>query len=176
VDVAAKSNHFLELLDVIQRRFRSANEAPVMTRLLVHISHWSRRCLQGLRIPLLGAALCLLLAAPNGAVAQDETKPTPRALSRIPHQDDSKTPAKELLTRKTRSTKHEARSIGFYSAGCLAGGATLPISGPAWQVMPLSRDRNWGHPTLVRFLENLALEVRKAQGCSTLYTESVKQQ
>ena len=41
-------------------------------------------------------------------------------------------------------------------------GAALPISGPAWQVMPSSRNRNWGHPTLIRFLENLALEVRKA--------------
>jgi penicillin-insensitive murein endopeptidase len=137
-------------------------EAPVMTRLPIHVSHWSRRCLKGLRTALLCPALCLVLAAANGAVAQDESRPTPRALSRIAHPDDSKTPAKELLARKTRPTKQEARSIGFYSSGCLAGGAALPISGPAWQVLPLSRNRNWGHPTLIRFLENLALEVRKA--------------
>jgi penicillin-insensitive murein DD-endopeptidase len=130
-----------------------------MTRYPVPFSQWSPRCLKGLRAALLCAALCLLLGAENGAVAQDESRPTPRAVSRIAHPDDSKTHAKE---RKTQSTKQEARSIGFYSAGCLAGGAALPISGPAWRVMPLSRNRNWGHPTLIRFLENLALEVRKA--------------
>jgi penicillin-insensitive murein DD-endopeptidase len=66
------------------------------------------------------------------------------------------------LARKPPPTHQEARSIGFYSAGCLADGTALPISGPAWQVMRLSRNRNWGHPTLIRFLENLGLEVRKA--------------
>jgi len=133
-----------------------------MTRLPIHVSQWSRRCLKGLRAALLRPALCLVLAATNGAVAQDANRPTPRALPRISHPDDSKAPAKELLAPKTRPTKQEARSIGFYSSGCLAGGAALPISGPAWQVMPSSRNRNWGHPTLIRFLENLALEVRKA--------------
>jgi penicillin-insensitive murein endopeptidase len=110
------------------------------------------------------ALLCpaLLLAAANGGVAQDKTqdksKPTPRALPRISHPDDSKAPTKELLARKHQ----EARSIGFYSAGCLAGGTTLPVSAPAWQVMRLSRNRNWGHPTLIRFLETLALKVHNA--------------
>jgi penicillin-insensitive murein endopeptidase len=84
-------------------------------------------------------------------------------LPRISHPDDSKTPAEELFARKPAPAHQEARSIGFYSAGCLAGGAALPISGPAWQVMRLSRNRNWGHPALIRFLENLALKVRKAE-------------
>ena len=38
------------------------------------------------------------------------------------------------------------RSIGYYTHGCLAGGVALPINGPTWQVMRLSRNRNWGHP------------------------------
>ena len=112
-----------------------------------------------MRTALLCPALCLLLAAANGAVAQDKSRPTPRMLPRISHPDDSKTPAKDS-SRAKRPPR--ARSIGFYSAGCLAGGTALPVSGPAWQVMRLSRNRNWGHPTLIRFLENLALEVRKA--------------
>jgi penicillin-insensitive murein endopeptidase len=32
----------------------------------------------------------------------------------------------------------------------------LPINGATWQVMRLSRNRNWGHPNLVQFLERLA--------------------
>jgi hypothetical protein len=31
----------------------------------------------------------------------------------------------------------------------------LPINGATWQVMRLSRNRNWGHPNLVQFLERL---------------------
>ena len=115
-----------------------------------------------MRTALLCPALCLLLAAANGAVAQDKSRLTPLVLPRISNPDDSKTPAKELFARKPAPTHQEARSIGFYSAGCLAGGTALPISGPAWQVMRLSRNRNWGHPTLIRFLENLALEVHNA--------------
>jgi penicillin-insensitive murein endopeptidase len=49
-----------------------------------------------------------------------------------------------------------ARVIGFYSKGCLAGAKALPINGKTWQVMRLSRNRNWCHPSLVQFLERLA--------------------
>jgi penicillin-insensitive murein endopeptidase len=48
------------------------------------------------------------------------------------------------------------RAIGFYSKGCLAGAKMLPVDGPAWQAMRLSRNRNWGHPALVAFVEKLA--------------------
>jgi penicillin-insensitive murein endopeptidase len=115
-----------------------------------------------MRTALLCSVLCFLLAAANGAAAQDKSRPTQRALPRISHPDDSKISAKELFARKPAPTDQEARSIGFYSAGCLAGGTALPISGPAWQFMRLSRNRNWGHPTLIRFIKNLALEVHNA--------------
>ena len=47
-------------------------------------------------------------------------------------------------------------AIGFYTHGCLAGGVALPLTGTRWQVMRPSRNRNYGHPALVRFLERLA--------------------
>jgi penicillin-insensitive murein DD-endopeptidase len=50
----------------------------------------------------------------------------------------------------------DSRTIGFYAKGCLAGGAALPITGKTWQVMRLSRNRNWGHPKMVEFLERLS--------------------
>ena len=37
----------------------------------------------------------------------------------------------------------------------------LPINGKTWQVMRLSRARNWGHPDLVAFMERLAAKVPK---------------
>jgi murein endopeptidase len=35
------------------------------------------------------------------------------------------------------------------SNGCLAGAAPLPITGRSWQVMRLSRNRNWGNQSMM---------------------------
>lgn len=53
-----------------------------------------------------------------------------------------------------------SESIGKYHAGCLRGAEKLPINGQGYQVMRLSRNRYYGHPDLVAFIENLG---RKAQ-------------
>ena len=55
-------------------------------------------------------------------------------------------------------------AIGYYPSGCLQGGVELPMTGPTWQVMRLSRNRNWGHPELVQFLERFAPLAAKATG------------
>src|SRR5205085_12495520 len=49
-----------------------------------------------------------------------------------------------------------ARAIGEYTKGCVAGAVQLPADGPNWQVMRPSRNRAWGHPILVGFLQRLA--------------------
>ena len=103
--------------------------------------------------PLLCTAL---LWMPQGAAAQDRGSVNPEPLPPLAHPDDPATPAKELFGRKTAPAKMEARTIGFYAKGCLAGAMALPINGATWQVMRLSRNRNWGHPNLVQFLERLA--------------------
>ena len=51
--------------------------------------------------------------------------------------------------------------IGSYADGCLAGAVALPITGPAWQVMRLSRDRNWGTPRLIQFIERFGANAKK---------------
>ena len=70
-------------------------------------------------------------------------------------------PAKKLFGAVKTAAPLAARSIGWYAKGCLAGAKALPIDGPAWQVMRLSRNRNWGHPDLVALLERFAADVRK---------------
>jgi penicillin-insensitive murein DD-endopeptidase len=112
-------------------------------------------------------AVGLLLAAAAAAVAtgsgaQDRGTLEPHALPPLAHPDDPKTPARELFGRKAAPSQEPAHAVGFYATGCLAGGTALPINGPAWQVMRLSRNRNWGHPTLIRFLEKLGTKVHKA--------------
>lgn len=65
-------------------------------------------------------------------------------------------PAKELFGNIKAPADLKARSIGSYSRGCLAGAQALPVDGNNWQVMRLSRNRNFGHPSLVVYLEKLA--------------------
>jgi penicillin-insensitive murein endopeptidase len=65
-------------------------------------------------------------------------------------------PAKDYFGAMTGPAPLAARAIGSYAKGCLAGGAALQTDGPSWQVMRLSRNRNWGHPELIRFLRDLA--------------------
>ena len=65
-------------------------------------------------------------------------------------------PAKQLFGGATDAAPLAARAIGFYTRGCLAGGVALPVNGETWQVMRLSRNRNWGHPDLIAMLERLA--------------------
>ena len=72
------------------------------------------------------------------------------------------TPAKELFGRKLTPFPGPPRPIGSYADGCLAGAVPLPISGPSWQVMRLSRNRNWGTPRLVSFIERLGDNAKKA--------------
>jgi penicillin-insensitive murein DD-endopeptidase len=108
-------------------------------------------------------AICLMLiATATGATAQDRgSVEQPVALPPLAHPDDPKTPAKQLFGRVAGPTRGGAHVVGFYANGCLAGGSALPVDGPDWQVMRLSRNRNWGHPALIRFLEVLAGKVHK---------------
>ncbi len=76
----------------------------------------------------------------------------------------SKTPAKELFGKKRVAADLSPAAIGSYARGCLAGGAMLPVDGPFWQVMRLSRNRNWGHPELVAYLEQMAAKAARASG------------
>src|SRR5215813_7815818 len=109
-------------------------------------------------------AAALVLAAvlaPQVARAQDKGTLNPQPLPPLAKPDDPATPAKELFGRKTAPANLQTHTIGFYSKGCLAGAVALPINGATWQVMRLSRNRNWGHPNLVQFLERLAAQAPK---------------
>jgi penicillin-insensitive murein DD-endopeptidase len=113
---------------------------------------------------LLSALLAALLVGAQMARAQDKGTVDPKPLPPLANPTDPKNPAKELFGRKPTPAPLEARSIGFYTHGCLAGAVALPVNGQTWQVMRLSRNRNWGHPELVAFLERLAAQVPEVAG------------
>ena len=114
----------------------------------------------------LAAWLMPLVMAPAGsaAFAQEPGEEEPSALPPLARPQDPATPAKELFGRKGKPSAMRARAIGFYSKGCLAGGQALPIDGKTWQVMRVSRNRNWGHPAMVSFLERVSARVPEING------------
>jgi len=93
------------------------------------------------------------LAKPDAAV-----RAAPPAAARI---GDPKATAKQLFSAASRPAPIESRSIGSYARGCLAGGEPLAADGPSWQVIRLSRNRNWGHPDLIKYMERLAADAPK---------------
>jgi penicillin-insensitive murein endopeptidase len=104
-------------------------------------------------------ALALLIAGCGAAAAQDIGTLQPQPLPPIEHPNDPNTPAKDLFVRRTTPAPLQARSIGYYTHGCLAGALALPVTSKTWQVMRLSRNRNWGHPNLIKFLERFAAKL-----------------
>ncbi|MFC7705864.1 penicillin-insensitive murein endopeptidase [Plastorhodobacter daqingensis] len=64
--------------------------------------------------------------------------------------------ANQLFGAHRTASAHTPAAIGSYAKGCAAGLMQLPESGPYWQAMRLSRNRNWGHPEMVQFLVDLS--------------------
>jgi penicillin-insensitive murein endopeptidase len=108
------------------------------------------------------ATVLLATVGPEIAGAQDVGTLDPKPLPPLAKPDDPNNPAKELFGRKTAPAQLKPEVIGFYAKGCLAGAQALPINGPTWQVMRLSRNRNWGHPSLVQYIEHLSARGTKA--------------
>lgn len=76
--------------------------------------------------------------------------------------------AANLFSAIPRPAAGPAMPIGTYARGCAQGNVQLPETGPTWQAMRLSRDRNWGNPVLVNYLMELSQAVTAA-GWNGLY-------
>ena len=82
--------------------------------------------------------------------------------------------AKFLFAAKKNPAVLAPASHGSYAKGCLAGGAELSETGPGWQAMRLSRNRNWGHPRTIDFIKRLSTKAQ-AIGWPRLYIGDISQ-
>jgi penicillin-insensitive murein endopeptidase len=121
-----------------------------------HASEASRPRRRGFERPVALATCALLLFMPGPANAQDKGTLDPQPLPPLTKPNGPGTLAKELFARKATPSLTPPRAIGFYNKGCVAGAVPLPVDGETWQVMRVSRNRNWGHPELIAFIEQLA--------------------
>src|SRR3954447_242560 len=92
------------------------------------------------------------------AVPFPRARPTPEEIR------EQNSLASALFSEMKLPSAGAPHPIGFYSAGCLAGGEPLALQAPHWQVMRPSRNRYWGHPELIQFIEHLADNVAKHTG------------
>ena len=105
-----------------------------------------------LKVALLGAALALF-AGPLAA----------------------QTPAKEIFGAERSGSPHRPAPFGSYANGCVAGAVALPETGPTWQAMRLSRNRNWGHPDTIEYIKKLSAFAATQPGWDGLYVGDISQ-
>ncbi|MEM9549752.1 MAG: penicillin-insensitive murein endopeptidase [Pseudomonadota bacterium] len=83
--------------------------------------------------------------------------------------------AKQLFGAQKQGSSHRAAPFGSYARGCVAGAEQLPETGPTWQAMRLSRNRNWGHPEVIDFVKKLSKFAAKQPGWEGLYIGDISQ-
>lgn len=111
-----------------------------------------------------------LTAALAGCLSSGESETPARSVLSTSNQ-----PARELFGPVATASAQPSASFGSYAAGCLAGAAQLPETGPTWQAMRLSRNRSWGHPELVAFIERLSARAARLPGWEGLYVGDMSQ-
>ncbi len=114
-----------------------------------------------------------ILAAALGALAacgpQTAEAPAP-LLSRAA----SQSPAKVAFAGASAPAAMRPAVYGGYARGCVAGAVQLPETGPTWQAMRLSRNRNWAHPVTVDYIQDLSRAAVRA-GWGGLYVGDMSQ-
>lgn len=83
--------------------------------------------------------------------------------------------ANQLFGTKSKASRQNPSAFGTYAKGCLAGAEQLPETGPTWQAMRLSRNRNWGHPATIDFVKKFSSKVAKKPGWKGLYIGDISQ-
>ena len=83
--------------------------------------------------------------------------------------------AKQLFGAQKAASRQKSAAYGSYSKGCGAGLVQLPETGPTWQAMRLSRNRNWGHPEAIDFVQDLSRYAASLRGWSGLYIGDISQ-
>lgn len=83
--------------------------------------------------------------------------------------------AKQLFGAHRDGSDQAPHAYGSYAKGCMAGGVELAETGPTWQAMRLSRNRNWGHPEMIDFVQKLSRFAATQPGWKGLYVGDISQ-
>lgn len=114
------------------------------------------------------------LIAALAACQSEDTPAVSQAAISTSNPNDTRV-AKDLFGHVPRGSSQSPEAIGGYAKGCQAGAALLPETGPTWQAMRLSRNRNWGQPELVDYVQDLSRFAATLPGWEGLYVGDLSQ-
>lgn len=120
------------------------------------------------------AGLALLLAGCGGSTPDSSTKVQALSTQNIPAAMKG-VEARQLFGKHARASDQAAKPYGSYAKGCMAGGVELPETGPTWQAMRLSRNRNWGQPETIDFIKKVSRKAAAQPGWNGLYIGDISQ-
>ena len=118
------------------------------------------------------SCLCILVLGSCAGPAGDGAVVAPQVRQDLAPQ--GRLIAKNAFGAKRNSSRQAPAAYGSYANGCAAGLVQLPETGPTWQAMRLSRNRNWAHPETVDFVQDLSRAAVR-QGWSGLYVGDMSQ-
>ncbi|MDO6584115.1 penicillin-insensitive murein endopeptidase [Salipiger sp. 1_MG-2023] len=83
--------------------------------------------------------------------------------------------AKAAFGTLSFASQQSPAPFGSYAKGCAAGNVQLPETGATWQAMRLSRNRNWGQPVMIDYLQDLSRKAAQLPGWNGLYIGDIAQ-
>lgn len=124
----------------------------------------------------LGAVLGLAACQGGGAetLSNANARPGAPAAAFMDLSGDDRV-AKDVFGYLSTASAQTSEPLGFYSEGCQAGAVQLPETGPTWQAMRLSRNRNWAQPITVDYVEDLSRAAAQLPGWNGLYIGDMSQ-
>jgi penicillin-insensitive murein endopeptidase len=127
-------------------------------------------------IPFLCAVTVTVALAACSGESDTNIDGTPVAMPALPANiSSSNQPVKFAFGGMSSASAQSPAAFGSYAKGCAAGSVRLPETGPTWQAMRLGRNRNWGHPELVDFVQDLSREAAKQPGWNGIYVGDMSQ-
>lgn len=83
--------------------------------------------------------------------------------------------AKDVFGYIPTASNQRAEAIGGYARGCQAGAVQLAETGPTWQAMRLSRNRNWAQPITIDYVQDLSRFAATLPGWEGIYVGDMSQ-
>jgi len=123
------------------------------------------------------AALALTASCRNSDVQRSDVPgntTSPAAIASTQNANDNRS-AKEVFGHIPTASDQRSEPFGGYARGCQAGAVQLPETGPTWQAMRLSRNRNWAQPNTVDYVQDLSRFAATLDGWEGLYVGDMSQ-
>jgi penicillin-insensitive murein endopeptidase len=119
------------------------------------------------------AALGLVFLAACNSAAPDRAASGPV----LPPLDvtQSRQEARQLFGAEDQGSTGTPEAYGGYARGCVAGAEQLAETGPTWQAMRLSRNRNWALPVTLDYVRDLSREVARTTSWNGIYVGDMSQ-